>query len=168
MHAYMILLSTIANNSSKLSEYKYSKLRVLIGCLYAEPDKIQVQLWRGTLNWGLYMVMVLKEMRLLTSEDPPNCTTSNQVTITTYVGVNPVVLKYVCTSFCALERTPVSLVSRNDMFPPCASAQNGAINGGVESVGKFNGKLCGNGSPTEINPFELACGKRRCDYTKLA
>ena len=45
------------------------------------------------------------------------------------------------------------------MFPPCASAQKGDISGGVELVGKRDVKLCRNGEPIEISPFELTCGK---------
>jgi len=77
------------------------------------------------------------------------------------VGVKSLVLKYACTSFCALESTAGSLDSRNDMFPPCASAQKGDISGGVELVGKRDVKLCRNGEPIEISPFELTCGKER-------
>ena len=49
----------------------------------------------------------------------------------------------------------MSLVSRNDIFSPCASAQKGAMSGGVESVGKRNGKLRVNGTSNEISPLEL-------------
>ena len=90
-----------------------------------------------------------------TCEEPLNCTTSNQVTTTAYVGMKLLMLKYVCTSSCALESTSVSLVSRNDIFSPCASAQKGAMSGGVKSVGKRDGKLRVNGISNEINPLEL-------------
>ena len=89
-----------------------------------------------------------------------DCTTSNQVTITAYVGIKPLVLKYVCTSACALESTSVSLVSRNDIFRPCASAQKGAMSGGVELVGKRNRKLCVNGTSNEISPLEFTYMRR--------
>jgi len=69
-------------------------------------------------------------------------------------------LKYVCTSFCALESTPVSLVSRKDILPPCASAQKGAISGGVELVGKRDGKLRGNGASNEISPLVFTYKRR--------
>ena len=95
-----------------------------------------------------------------TCGEPLNCTTSNQVTITAYVGIKPLELKYVCTSACALESTSVSLVSRNDIFRPSASAQKGAMSGGVKLVGKRDGKPCRNGTSNEISPLEVTYMKR--------
>ena len=69
-------------------------------------------------------------------------------------------LKCVCTSACALESTSVSLVSRNDIFRPSASAQKGAMSGGVKLVGKRDRKPCRNGTSNEISPLEVTYMKR--------